>query len=249
MRRAAQIAVLAGGLVLVPALAAQRGATFHGTPASATSITPSHNAGMHVNNHFNVNGGQFHHGGRFGYGHRPSQRPVYGYGGYYPAYGYPYSGYGYGGYGYSYPIDYSTYMQPEPQPAPEPEPEREALTMFDRGTYRGSERSAASLDPRYGEHYTDGREHANTAQPQAAPQPAQSTSALEPEETTILVFRDGHQIEIGNYAIVGAMLYDLSARSGRRSPKIQLAELDIPATVRVNEQNGVDFKLPRQKSQ
>ncbi len=247
MRRTAQLAVLAAGLVLVPALAAQGWGQFHGVPASVTSITPAH-PGTFAGPTKNVTGGHFHHGNmNFGFGQRHNQLPFYGYGAYYP-YGY---GYGYGGYGYSYPVGYSTYTQPEPQPAAEPEPEREALTMFDRGVYRGSERNAVSSDSRYGEHYTDARERANAAQPQAAPQTAQtaqSTSALEPEETTILVFRDGHQIEIGNYAIVGSMLYDLSARSEHRSPKIQLAELDIPATVRVNEQNGVDFKLPEPKS-
>jgi hypothetical protein len=59
----------------------------------------------------------------------------------------------------------------------------------------------------------------------------------------VLIFKDGHQVEVANYAIVGATLYDLS---GGRSKKIQLAELDLPATVKENDQRGVEFQLPAQ---
>jgi hypothetical protein len=58
---------------------------------------------------------------------------------------------------------------------------------------------------------------------------------------TILVFKDGHQQEVQNYAIVGDALYDMS--SGHRK-KIALAELDLNATIKQNDENGVDFRLP-----
>ena len=64
----------------------------------------------------------------------------------------------------------------------------------------------------------------------------------EPEPTTILVFRDGHQLEIGNYVIVGNTLYNMSG--AYRSYKIQLADLDLPATIKANEDRGVDFHVP-----
>lgn len=72
-------------------------------------------------------------------------------------------------------------------------------------------------------------------QAQAAPQPA----AAQP--STVLIFKDGHQVEIGNYAIVGATLYDLS---DGRSKKVQLADLDLTATVKENDDRGVEFQLP-----
>jgi hypothetical protein len=57
----------------------------------------------------------------------------------------------------------------------------------------------------------------------------------------VLIFKDGHKQQISNYAIVGANLFDLS--NGRRQ-KIALSDLDVAATQKANEDQGVDFKLP-----
>jgi hypothetical protein len=70
----------------------------------------------------------------------------------------------------------------------------------------------------------------------AAPQPP-----APPDPAIILVFKDGHRTEIYNYAIMGETFYDLS---GGRSRKIPLAEIDLGATTKVNNDNGVDFRLP-----
>jgi len=61
------------------------------------------------------------------------------------------------------------------------------------------------------------------------------------EPPTVLVFKDGHRQEVANYAIVGTTLYDLSEG---RSKKVELAELDLSATVKQNDDRGVDFRLP-----
>jgi hypothetical protein len=58
---------------------------------------------------------------------------------------------------------------------------------------------------------------------------------------TLLVFKDGHQSEVENYAIVGDTLYDLS--EGRRH-KIALADLNLQATAQQNEDRGIDFTIP-----
>jgi hypothetical protein len=66
-----------------------------------------------------------------------------------------------------------------------------------------------------------------------------------PEEQlpmTTLVYRDGHKAELRNYAIVGSNLIDLTKSSLLK--KIPLASLDLEATRRENEENGVDFHLP-----
>ena len=68
-----------------------------------------------------------------------------------------------------------------------------------------------------------------------APQPAQ------PQDPSVLVFRDGHQLEVQNYAIVGDTLYDLTPGHARKVP---LSQLDLPATVKANDDRGVDFVLP-----
>ena len=70
---------------------------------------------------------------------------------------------------------------------------------------------------------------------QSSPQPV----AAQP--STVLIFKDGHQQEVSNYAIIGATLYELS---DGRSKKVQLTDLDLTATIRENDQRGVEFQLP-----
>jgi hypothetical protein len=58
---------------------------------------------------------------------------------------------------------------------------------------------------------------------------------------TVLVFKDGHQLEIANYAIVGSTLFDLT--EGHRR-KVALSELDLTATAKQNDERGIDFQIP-----
>jgi len=58
---------------------------------------------------------------------------------------------------------------------------------------------------------------------------------------TVLVFKDGHKVEVGNYAIVGTTLFDLSPGHPRR---IAVADLDLDATRKQNDDRGVVFQLP-----
>jgi hypothetical protein len=85
--------------------------------------------------------------------------------------------------------------------------------------------------------------HNQEAQP--APQPTSEPEGepVREQPSTVLIFKDGHQVQIANYAIVGATLYDLS---DDRAKKVQLADLDLPATVKENDQRGVEFQLPAQ---
>lgn len=62
-----------------------------------------------------------------------------------------------------------------------------------------------------------------------------------PQQPTLLVFKDGRTLEVGNYAIQGATLYDLTP--GRRR-KIALMDLDLEATRKQNDERGVMFQLP-----
>jgi len=68
-----------------------------------------------------------------------------------------------------------------------------------------------------------------------------STSAPDPAPSTMLVFKDGHSLEIGNYAIVGATLFDLTPGHPRRIP---LADLDLDTTKKQNDDRGVNFEIP-----
>ncbi|HZP02933.1 MAG TPA: hypothetical protein VFD30_21975 [Terriglobia bacterium] len=78
----------------------------------------------------------------------------------------------------------------------------------------------------------------------AAAAPVQEDSppaAPEPVQSTLLIFKDGHNLEVGNYAIVGATLFDLTPGHPR---KIPLADLDVEATRKENDDRGIVFQFP-----
>lgn len=101
-------------------------------------------------------------------------------------------------------------------------------TIFDR---RGSGGTSYAT-----EHYVAPREERETA-----PAPAAEPEPVADQPQTILVFKDGHELEVSNYAIVGDTLFDLTQGHHRRIP---LAELDLAATSRQNDDRGLDFQLP-----
>ena len=77
------------------------------------------------------------------------------------------------------------------------------------------------------------------AQVQPEPPPRQLPDD-KPGESTILVYRNGHHEEVNSYAIMGDSLYVFD--QGRK--KVSLSELDIAATVKANDDRGVEFRLP-----
>lgn len=81
-----------------------------------------------------------------------------------------------------------------------------------------------------------------------APAPSREKAPAREEELvpTVLVFRDGHTETVSNYAIVGQTLW---AFSERRARKISLSGLDLDATRKANEEQGVEFRLPPRKTQ
>lgn len=70
--------------------------------------------------------------------------------------------------------------------------------------------------------------------------PAQTSEGAPVLPPTVLVFRDQHKVEVQNYAIVGQSLWAFAPQH----QKIALAELDIPATVKANDDRGVTFRVP-----
>lgn len=63
----------------------------------------------------------------------------------------------------------------------------------------------------------------------------------EPRQATVLVFRDQRREEVQNYAIVGQTLWIFSPL---RTEKIPLAEIDLAASAKANEDRGVEFRVP-----
>ncbi len=63
-----------------------------------------------------------------------------------------------------------------------------------------------------------------------------------PEPPTILLFRDGHRLEVQNYGIAGETLWIFTEQHARKVP---LSEIDLAATQAENEERGVRFALPK----
>ena len=103
----------------------------------------------------------------------------------------------------------------------------------------------------YGQSQIDGQsgqpESARTANSETVV--ARRTEAAEPIRevpAAVLVFRDGHHEEIGKYVVVGATLYASADywSSGSWTRKVQLSALDVPATLKLNQDRDTKFGLP-----
>jgi hypothetical protein len=84
------------------------------------------------------------------------------------------------------------------------------------------------------------------AAPSASPRKIQTAEPVSELPTAVLMFRDGHKEEIGRYVIAGSTIF-LSAdywSSGSWTRKVQVAELDVPATLKLNQERGAKFSLP-----
>jgi len=139
------------------------------------------------------------------------------------------SGYGeyYGPLYYGYPVPYAVDQgQADDSASYDDEEYQGGPTIFDR---RGQ--GARSYVPPV----------ENVPNPHAG-QPDASLSDPEPaQDPTVLVFKDGHSLEVGNYAVVGSTLFDLTPGHSRKVP---LADLDLVATQKQNDDRGVVFQLP-----
>ena len=58
---------------------------------------------------------------------------------------------------------------------------------------------------------------------------------------TVFIFKDGHKVETHSYAIVGQMLFDFSSKPLK---KLQIADLDVDATRKANDDLGIVLTLP-----
>ncbi len=151
------------------------------------------------------------------------------------------------------PADPATRADPAPaaQAAPaRSEPARSEDEL--RAAYLQGARDAMSReqDSRYGEHYMDSRERRQQGDPQRGPARKSSTDeerAAAPQPpvedkspATVFIFKDGHQMETKNYAIMGGTLFDFS---GKTLKKIQMEEIDAVATAKANDDRGLQVKL------
>jgi len=122
-----------------------------------------------------------------------------------------------------------------------------------RAAYLQGARDALSrqADSRYGEHYTDSRERGrqqpaqeerkSDKRPKPSDSEAQAPAPVDDKTpATVFIFKDGHQLETKNYAIMGGTLFDFSSKMLK---KIQMDEIDSAATLKANDDRGVTMKL------
>jgi hypothetical protein len=232
MRRWFSIATFSLILLALPAWAQRRGGGGGGAHFASRGGSVGHSSGGHASvGH--ASGG--FHGGSFARssgvhvrtGNRYSHhRDFYGRRGYYPYY-YPYAGYYPYGYGwYDDPLDYDTSDQ-------------------DQDSYAGASYQAPSYHapgPENGGLQRDVQTLSGKIDRLQADVEARSRKP-EQEPATALVFRDQHVEEVRNYAIAGGTLWVLNDHQTGR--KIPLAQLDLAATVKMNDDHGVDFQVPR----
>jgi hypothetical protein len=100
----------------------------------------------------------------------------------------------------------------------------------------------------------------SSAQTAASPQPGSSRgdtgsgtisafdATSKPAElpAAVLIFRDGHREEAPKYTIVGSVIYIKSDywANGAWTRKVNIADLDVPATLKENQSRGTHFTLP-----
>jgi hypothetical protein len=150
---------------------------------------------------------------------------------YYPIY--PYTAYPYYGVGLQSDFVYSdsavgTYSSPA------------YMADHDTGVQSDLYRLQAELDQVRQQQAADRQYALNT--PTEAPRPVPATRARPepPAPATVLIYRDGRQSDIHNYAVVGQTLWIFSEERAR---KVALADLDLDATRQANEARGVDFAV------
>ena len=153
----------------------------------------------------------------------------------------PFRGGGFiGGYGWPYYYDdYAGPYEPEPAPAAQPvaapapvqakiEPVPDPVLLELRGN------QWVKVDT-----FTSAAAAAPVSAP-ASQAPAQQSAPA------VLVYRDGHSEELSSYSIIGPVIYTKGDywSSGNWTRKIQIADLNLPATFKQNQDRGVKFDLP-----
>lgn len=167
-------------------------------------------------------------------------------------YFYDYADYGYDNYGYdnqepaplaSAPAAVTTVQELPAAPA-------ESLLIewqgdhFARITLSQKISDAEPIAPDYSE-----QSHPEKSRLRSSPVPStRAAVAQTPRELppAVLVFRDGRHEEISNYTIMSGTIYSNADywTSGSWTKKIQIADLDVPATLKLNHENGLNFILP-----
>jgi hypothetical protein len=224
------LAILAAALMILP-VAAQIRATGAGAGFGIIAGTGSRATG-----HALVNGqAHFHQGNTSG---RSLLLP------------YPYFYSDLDGSSYSQEAQPQVIVVPAAAPAtpPAPAPPRQSLLIewqgdrFVRTTMSANDSAAGQIAPDYSE---------KSVLPQSpgrrlAPGRQVATQPLRELPPAVLIFHDGRKEEVSEYTITSGIIYSKADywTTGSWTRKIQISDLDVPATMKANQQRGLKFVLP-----
>jgi hypothetical protein len=133
-----------------------------------------------------------------------------------------------------------------PTPPPPPAPPRESLLIewqgdhFVRTTTSTRDSTGAQIATDYSEKPVAPLSARSVSAPKTvAPQPRELPPA-------VLVFHDGRKEEVSEYTIMNGTIYSKTDYwvTGSWIRKIQIADLDVPATLKLNQERGLKFVLP-----
>ncbi len=86
----------------------------------------------------------------------------------------------------------------------------------------------------------------STSREDAAIEAEEAARPVPPLPHAVLVFRNGHRLQLQRYEIRNGFIYASGDYWATGSPaqKIAISELNVPATLRLNQQLGSKFQLP-----
>ncbi|HEX4785417.1 MAG TPA: hypothetical protein VH350_13830 [Candidatus Sulfotelmatobacter sp.] len=147
--------------------------------------------------------------------------------------------YGVGCWGYGYPWGYYGYYDPwwgDSGSSYDEDSERERAIANDMNQQSLEEQQMLRQEQADGD-----RDLYARSDPAPRPAPSSQSQGTPIMPATVLVFRDQHQKEIQNYAIVGQTLWNFAPQ---HTEKIRLADLDLGATAKANDDRGITFSVP-----
>jgi len=148
----------------------------------------------------------------------------------YGTYGYPY--------GYGYPYAYGGYYDPFYWNW------YNSSSSYDssRDDY-AAQQAARQIDDlsQQVEDLREEREYSQSSPASVPRPPVRAEAKAENDMTTVLVFLDKRIQEVKNYAIANEMVVVLD---DHKTKKIPLADVDLAATMKLNDERGVDFEVP-----
>ncbi len=134
-----------------------------------------------------------------------------------------------------------------PVPPPAPPAPRESLLIEWQGDHFVRTTMSAQAAPG-GQTVPDYSEKSAVSLPAERSAPSRTDAVQPPRELppAVLVFHDGRREEVSECTIMSGTIYSKADywTTGSWTRKIQIADLDVPATLRLNQERGVKFVLP-----